>query len=140
MSLLTTIGDLFYKWDGQQKPAPTHTTSAHPQPSGEAQPIQAVVYNTTSDQYRSFTELGRQVANMLDYQINLYTAEILDSKGKVVAPNIEMFSKAAVDLQWVTNNSNTASPFINWAEVNAHNEEAATVAIKKQISSYGDTY
>ncbi|MDO4252119.1 MAG: hypothetical protein Q4C74_02610 [Rothia sp. (in: high G+C Gram-positive bacteria)] len=141
MSIFITLGDFFYKIGG--KNPGEHESYGQTQsltPVAEMEPVQAVANNSTPDQYRSFTEIGRQVAKALNYQLDIYSGEVLASNKKLVAPSLEMLAMAMVDLKWIENNSATASPFIDWGSVGLNDEDAATNTLREKIKSYGNTY
>lgn len=141
MSFFTALGDLFYKIGGRDTGEYESYGQTQPlTPAADMEPIQTVANNSTPDQYRSFTEIGRQVAKALNYQLDIYSGEVFTGDKKLVAPNLEMLTMAMVDLGWIQNNATTASPFIDWGSVGLNDEDAATNTLREKIKSYGDTY
>lgn len=140
MSIFIALGDFFYKIGGKNPGEHESYEQTQPLTPAEMEPIQAVANNSTPDQYRSFTEIGRQVAKALNYQLDIYSGEVFTGDKKLVAPNLEMLAMAMVDLGWIQNNATTASPFIDWGTVGLNDEDAATSTLKKKIKSYGNTY
>lgn len=141
MSIFITLGDFFYKIGGKDsEKQESYGQDQSLAPVEEMEPIQAVSGNSTPDQYRSFTEIGRQVAKALNYRLDIYSGEVFTSDKKLVAPSLEMLAIAMVDLKWIQNSPATASPFIDWGTVGLNDEDAATSALKKKIKSYGNTY
>lgn len=141
MSIFITLGDFFHKIGGKHTDeSVAHVLSPSLEVTAELQPIQAVANNSTPDQCRSFTEIGRQVAERLDFQLHIYTGEVFTSDKKLVAPSLEMLAMAMVDLNWIQNNPSTSSPFVDWGAVGVNYPENATNTLKEKIKSYGDTY
>lgn len=104
------------------------------------EPIQAVTYSAGPSQYRSFTELGRQVAAELNFTIDLESSEIYDSTGKKVADNIEILSMAMHDLGMIFSNPNATSPGITWGKVQVDNPQLSADRLRTKISSYDTEY
>lgn len=139
MSLLKSVGDFFYSLSGESNSANNATTSSEEryETSSSARPkIQAVTMNAGADNYRSFTEIGRQVAANLNYTVDLETAAIYDSADKKIADNIELLSLAMIDLEMITKSSSAASPSINWSKVALSDPEGTAQRLRDQLATY----
>jgi len=91
-------------------------------------PVQASALNAPPE-YKSATELARQIAANLGWLIHAYDGSIFDSAGNIIALNLESFADAAQQHGWFL----PEGAGLAWGVIGKHDPAGAAEKIRRAL-------